>query len=32
MQRDAMTPLGVRLGVFDVEEVLVDTLTKCVRP
>ena len=31
MQRDAMMPLGVRLGVFDGEEVLVDTLMKCVR-
>ena len=31
MQRGAMMPLGVRLGVFDGEEVSAATLTKCAR-
>jgi hypothetical protein len=31
MQRDAMMPLGVRLGVFDGEEVSAVTLMKCAQ-
>ena len=31
MQRDAMTPLGVRLAAFGGEEGSVDTLMRCAR-